>query len=159
MNSKKLNDVKMKQIASWKSVHPELSIKELAEVFDISPAQARYSLQKYSDFSLMQNTKKGRQIVSGIISDVIDEESVIKSQMNTILSTLETDMDMAVSSRLNLMNQYLTLRTKVTNLTLQKHLKGIDAELVARIIRRFKPKATDEDVIKIFNEEMSILKG
>lgn len=159
MSSRKLNAVKMKQIAAWKSTHPEISVKDLAEVFDITPFQVRYSLQKYSDFSLMQNTKKGRQLVSNLISDVIDEESVIKSQMNTILSTLESDMDMAVSSRLNLMNQYLTLRTKVTNLTLQKHLKGIDAELVARIIRRFKPNATDEDVIKIFNEEMTILKS
>jgi hypothetical protein len=107
----------------------------------------------------MQNTKKGRQIVGSLISDVIKEEDVIKNQISTILSELETSTDMVVSTRLKLMNEYLTLKNKVTALTLQKHLKSIDADLIARIIRRFKPSASNEDIIKIFNEELAKAKN
>lgn len=155
MSKKRLDSVKMKQIAAWKSLHPELSHKELAETFNITEAQARYSLQKYSDFALMQNTKNGRQIISGIIGDFIDEEKVISSQMTVILSELESNAEMAASSRLQMMNNYLTLKNKYQSLKLVKHLKGIDASIVASIIRRYEPNATDEDVIKIFKEELA----
>ncbi len=159
MSAKKLDPLRMKQIAAWKSTHPDMTLKDLSKLFEVSEARVRYALQKYSDFALMQNTKKGRQIVGSLISDVIREEDVIKNQISTILSELETSTDMVVSTRLKLMNEYLTLKNKVTALTLQKHLKSIDADLIARIIRRFKPSASNEDIIKIFNEELAKAKN
>lgn len=37
---------------------------------------------------------------------------------------------------------------------IEAHIKRTDAQVIARIVRRFMPQATDADVIKIFREEL-----
>lgn len=43
----------------------------------------------------------------------------------------------------------------IHNREMQRHIKRGDAEIISRIIKRYVPDATDEDVIKIYSEELS----
>ena len=144
----------MKQIASWASIHPELTHEDLAEFFNVTAPQVRYSLRKFAELSdLAQNTKKGKQMLSGLVSDIIDENSILESQIHKILTELEVDQDMPASSRVELLQQVMNVKEKFQKTQLAAHLRKPDAKIVAAIIRRFLPGASDEDIIKIFNEE------
>lgn len=150
---KRLSIMKMKQIAAWKSVHPELSHEQLAEIFECTPAQARYALQKYAELGEMaMATKKGKKVLSSLIKDYVDEDEILDKQIKEILSQLEVETNIAVSTRLQHIKDVLIIKEKAQKLKLEKHLRGIDSDIVAEIIKKFMPDATNEDIIKIFNE-------
>jgi len=156
---KKLKEFQMKQIASWAVTHPDLTHDELAQIFECTIPQARYALQKYAELSeLAQNTQRGKQVLQNLVKDTIDDEvEVLNSQVRSIIAALEVDQDMAISTRLQHLNNIMTIRQKIQAMSLSTHMKNVDAKIVAAIVRRFMPNASDDDIVKIYQEEKAKL--
>lgn len=152
----------LKEIALYKALHPKTTYAFLEQKFSVPMHVVRYAIQKYAEFSLqaelMKSTKKGRIIQSEFVADNIDQIAILKKQLNFCLAMLENENKLALASRIDLLYKAMRIRVHIQQIELESHLKRTDALLIAAIIRRFKSNATDEEIIKIYNEEIEKIK-
>jgi len=64
--------------------------------------------------------------------------------------------DLSPQEKIDLVKQIETIQTKIQQRQLQNNMRRPDAELISRIIRRFKPGATNKEIVQIYAEEMDI---
>jgi len=50
------------------------------------------------------------------------------------------------------------MRKTLQQINLENHIKKTDAGIIANIIRKFKPDAGDDDIIKIYKEAVELWK-
>ena len=144
----------MRQIAAWASTHTDWTDEEICDLFHCAAHQVRYAKKKFAELSaLAQNTPKGKQMLGELINEFVDENEALKTQVHKIISDLEADSDLKPAPRLKLIKEVMIIKEKIMKTGLTGHLRAVDAELVAAIIRRFMPSSSDEDIIKIYNEE------
>jgi predicted transcriptional regulator len=145
----------MKSIAVWKSNHPEETMNQLSDRFGLPDHKIRYALEKYAEGAeLMKNTRRGRNDASRYIAGRGDDIDLMRGQLDICIAELDTAKNMAVSTRLDLLYKAMRIKSYLQDIDVSKHIKSTDAQLIARIIRRFIPEATNEDVIKIYKEEL-----
>lgn len=144
----------LKKIAIWKSNHPEITLAELEKKFKVPMHVARYALQKFTgEVELGKATKKGKMIQSKIIAKELDQIEALRSQLNFVLAELENNTSMVISSRIDLLYKVMRIRVHLQDLEIESHIKRVDADVIAMIVRRFQPAATSDDIIKIYTEE------
>lgn len=152
----------LKEIAIYKALHPKTTYAFLEKKFSVPTYVVRYAIQKYAEYSvqaeLMKATKKGRIIKSQYEAEDIDQITILKKQLNYCLAHLENDNKLALASRVDLLYKAMRIRLHIQQVELESHLKRADALLIANIIRRFRPQATDDEIIKIYNEEIEKIK-
>lgn len=101
----------------------------------------------------MNATKKGRALQSEFMADSIDQIAVLKKQLNFILAELENNQKLVLSARIDMLYKAMRIRVHIQQVELESHLKRADADVIAMIIKRFLPDATDDQIIKIYTEE------
>ena len=148
----------LKEIALYKALYPRKSVRELAKKFKVADYVARYAIRKYSEYALenkmFNNNKKTRQITAKIIAEEIDQLEVLKKQLNQCLAEVDNNSNLALSSRIELLYKIMRIRVHIQQIELESHLKKTDAQIIANIIRRFNPELSNDDIIKIYNEEL-----
>lgn len=144
---------KMLQIAILKASHPELSTKELAKKFHTEAHKVRYALQVYGERAkLLGNTQLGNMAASRFIASAVDDVELLRGQLAYCLSQLETNPKMKIGPRIDHLYKAMRVRVYLQDVEIQSHIKSTDAELIAMIVRRFKPEATNDDIVKIYQE-------
>lgn len=150
----KTDEELLKKIAIWKSNHPDITLAMLEKKFSVPTHVARYALQKFAgEAELGKATRKGRLNQSKIISKDIDQIESLKGQLNFVLAELENNNTMVISSRVEMLYKVMRIRVFLQDLEIESHIKRVDADVIAMIIRRFVPEATSDDIIKIYSEE------
>lgn len=158
MTRKYENTEKLKAIALYKAENPELTIKECAKKFNVIEHTARYAIDKYAnDVQLLKGNSKGRIIASKVLAREMNEAELLKKQVAFILAQIEVNDKMPVTQRTELIRKVLTIKKAIQEIELESHLKRADAILIAAIIKRFLPEASNDDVIKIYREELAKL--
>lgn len=143
------------QIAVWKTTHPSWSIDKIAKKFGVGQHHVDYAFKKYSqDSELANTTRKGKAIKADILKDGIDETEAMKSQQKLILATLENDKNIPVQTRTQLLYTLTRIRMYLQRVELSAHLKKSDADIIGAIVRRFKPDVTNDEIVKIYYEEL-----
>lgn len=64
---------------------------------------------------------------------------------------------LGAEERLKMIKDLSAMQKNLQSLRLEKHLQNIDAVLLTRIMRRFDPKLSDDDIIRIVREEQTKL--
>jgi len=101
---------------------------------------------------------------SGQNIDIPDESEftgsvtdLIKSQMAVCVQQLYAD-NLTGTERIKLLKQLSSLQKDIQSMELEKHMTHLDAKIVSAIIRRFKPDADNDEIIRIFKEESANVK-
>jgi len=79
-------------------------------------------------------------------------------QIFILMDTL-TDLaseKLSPQEKVDLVRNIETIQTKIQQRQLQSSVRRPDAELISRIIRRFKPNATNKEIVQIYTEEMDL---
>ncbi len=161
MNKKRIfiSDQLQSKISIWKSNHPEATLQDLSKKFHVKIHQARYALQKHAEKSeLLKNTSKGQLNAAQMMRDENDDLGLMKSQLSLCAGMLEMNPKMKLNSRVSILYKMSRIRQFLQSVELEAHMNRADAEIIARIIRRYAPGATNDDVIKIYNEEIAKIK-
>ncbi|MFA5322933.1 MAG: DUF1804 family protein [Smithella sp.] len=124
---------------------------DLQEGKEISQSRA-YVLKDFIPF--LERLQRGSDSInmpdefefSGSLADMI------KSQASLCVQQLYQE-DLKGSERLKLLKQLAAIQKDIQQTELERHMYHLDAKTVSLIIRRFKPDATDDEIIKIFAEE------
>lgn len=79
-------------------------------------------------------------------------------QLFILMDTLEdlASEDLTAMEKIELVKNIETIQTKIQQRQLQNNMRRPDAELISRIIRRFKPDATNKEIVQIYAEEMDV---
>lgn len=140
------------QIAKHKEKYPQDSARIIADKFNCTTNQV-YSALKKDKAGLLkrkQAPKKTKQIEK-ILEESTD--SIIENQFKFAAAQLESNKDLAVENRIVLIEKLQNIRKSVKSMKLESHIKKIDANILASIIRRFEPEANDDRVIEVYREE------
>ncbi len=79
-------------------------------------------------------------------------------QLFLLMSALEdaASSNLEPAEKVKLVKDIEIIQTKITQRQLKGNIRRPDAEVIARIVRRFNPKATDKEIVAIYKEEMEI---
>lgn len=79
-------------------------------------------------------------------------------QLFLLMSALEdaATSKLTAFEKVQLVKNIEVVQTKISQRQLKGNIRRPDAEVIARIIRRFIPEASDNDIINIYQEEMEI---
>jgi len=89
------------------------------------------------------------------LDDFIDLDDF---QLFLLMDTLEelATETLSAQEKIRLVKDIEVIQTKIQQRQLQSAIKRPEAELIARIIRRFVPDATNADIIAIYQEELEL---
>lgn len=154
MKRKKTSPEILKKIALHRANNPDQSHKKIGELFKVPAHVVRYAIEKYAQsIELMKSTRRGVFEQTRFIAGNYDNIELLKNQLNFCAAQLENDQKMAISSRVDLLYKIMRIRMFLQSIELESHIKRADADIIARIIRRFMPQASNDDIIKIYQEE------
>lgn len=142
-------------VASYKVANPGLTGQEIADHFQISKGQAYYAIKRYvNSAKMLIGNRSGKVSNARLLEPYTDETEAIKKQIRIALGQIDSDDSMAIANRVELLHKITRIRQYLQMTDLQSHLKRADAAIIAAIIRRFVPDITDDDIIKIYHEEL-----
>lgn len=149
----------LRAIAVFKAENPAITIYELAKKFNVKYHQARYAIDKYSkDISLLKGNSKGRITAAKILSENLNEVELLKKQLAFIIAQVDVNDKIPAVQRIDLLSKIAKIKKLIQEFELESHLKRADANIIAAIIKRFLPDATNDDIIKIYYEELKKIK-
>lgn len=142
----------------------ELSINEIQElenvtfwqVYRIVNGQTKLDGSPRSDKGKSRSNKSGyNETVKWSVEDFKDLDDF---QLFLMMSALEDAATAKLSpqDKVKLVKDIETIQTKIQQRQLQSNIRRPDAEVIARIIRRFKPKATNQEIVAIYKEELEL---
>lgn len=152
------------RIIKYWNKHPELGPSAIADLFGITRSQARWIL-KLEQEGKLQSEIPGmrRRSVSTIqlkkMTKELDLDQALEEQLRMCLAELSTVSSMPMLERIDRLSQLMQVRKTLLQTKLQSHLRRIDADVIATIIRKYDPEASDEDVVKIYRAAIEELKA
>ena len=127
-------------------------ISDLKYHHDLTDAQARFIIEKGKAGHLQVKTKKRKANVIDSMAKPFDE--ILNGQIHYAAAQLDGDEKISAIDRIQLLQKLAQTKVTAQKMTIESHLKTADAVLIASIVRRYEPDATDERIIKIYYEEL-----
>jgi hypothetical protein len=151
-----LSETTALKIAKWIQKNPTLSIKDAALQFEVSYHQALYAHRKFVAGGFRGVAKPRKRVKP--INDLVESSNpidLINQQLHFGLAELTKDSKMGASERIKLLESSTKITKDLQHISLKNHLKRADADIIASLVRRYEPNATDDEVIKIYYEEVA----
>lgn len=148
-----LGRIKKMDIGKYHKNNPHVSIREIANIFNVTYNQTVYAINQYKKGDLHINKRFKRKVNVENILNKNTPEQLLELQYNQCLAEMTKDDKLDLSERMIYLEKLTKVRKSIIDISIIKHIKTIDAELYARTIRRFVPNATDDLILKIYNEE------
>ena len=144
-------------IGRWKRKHPQISVRELCERYDATPRQVRTALQKFEAGVLIKPNRHNvpRKKINEL--KTLPPEELLAGQLAHSIAQLEADAKMDLQLRVSLLDRLTSMIKTMQQVALTGHLRSADAQIIAIIIRRYVPEATDDDVIRLYHEAKQTL--
>ena len=121
-----------------------------------------YTLKDFVPFLMKLQDKDDAEAVKSINPDDLDFSGslneMIQSQASMVVQQLYNE-DLDSATRTKLLEKLAKIQKDMQKTELQNHLKSLDAKIVTKLVRRFKPDADDDEVIKIYKEAVAEAKN
>jgi len=161
MNKVKANPLSRNQrmkIGKYADNNPNATMVDITKEFKCTYNQVVFSLKLYRAGKLHINKPKNRKKNVEVIITERPPEDIISNQFHRSLAELEADQQINVSDRIIMLDKLISMRKTLQQINLENHIKKTDAGIIANIIRKFKPDAGDDDIIKIYKEAVELWK-
>lgn len=142
------------QIFKYKQDYPNSSAREIAEKFKCTQQQV-YNYLRQGKKGLLKRVNE--RLKSKPLKDILsiqEPDSLLENQYKFAVAQLETNFELGAETRIALLDKLLTARKTLQQVKLEGHIKRADSQIIALIIRRYEPDATDEKIIQVYREEM-----
>ncbi len=149
-----LTTQKQRVIAKHKEANPHLTYSELASMFNCTFYQARNAHQKYLTGALNRSKPRIRPAKIEHIRIEFTADELLERQYHIAIASLEAEKNLLLEERVKMLNILFDNRKILQQVKLESHIKRADSAIIASIIRRFEPEASDERIITIYREEL-----
>lgn len=145
------------RIGNFKDKNPAISIVDIANKFNCSYEQARKAIADYKAGIL---NKKPAKLKKPVIEDFLKNpaDDNLEYQYNYAVASLRSEI-LPAETNILLLDKLFTMKKKIQSINLEKHLKRPDAALIASIIRKYEPEASNDRVIEVYHEVLTLIKG
>lgn len=148
-----LKNYMQSRIGKYSEDNPNVNIKDISLKFNVTYNQAYSAIQKYKAGLLKQpKPKKDAPPPKELLE--LDTVEILKKTYHAAVAELNVCSDVRISDKITMLDKAFSMRKTLQQIELEGHIKKTDAAIIAAIIRRFAPDSTDEDIIKIYREEM-----
>lgn len=150
------------RIGQYKEENSAVPIIDIAKRFNCTYQQARTAYQDWKNGKLSKPGKaKKKKTIQSPAPDEQDKpiENKLDSLLQTAVNELENAKDMEVETKILLLNKIFDMKKKSQSITLANHLRRADADILAVIIRRYEPGASDDRIIEIYHEAETIIRS
>lgn len=152
-----LPDSTKRKVAIFCESNPKVKQIDVARKFGISVNQVIYACEQYRTGKLGLKYKRVKKPADVVINSTPEE--LLQQQYHLALAEMDTHKQLPVETRVNLLDKIIGMKKTLQSMELQAHIRRVDAELIGIIIRKFKPSATDDEVIKIYHEAYTEFKS
>lgn len=128
------------------------SVADLADRKNITYNQARNIMRKGKGGKLAAPSVMRKKDLTKSLQKDFDE--ILNEQLKYAAAQLDVDTGMNAVDRVTMLHKLASTKKETQKMSIEAHLKTTDAVLIAAIIRRYEPDATDDRVIKIYYEEL-----
>ncbi len=149
-----LKTYKAKQIGRYAENNPHIPITEVATKYKVTYNQAYNAVKRYRQGKFSENSPRSKKIDTGIIKAKTDADTLLERQYHQAVAQLEADENMPADQRIALLDKLFSARKILQQVRLESHIKKTDASIVASIVRRYEPDASDERIIEVYREEL-----
>jgi hypothetical protein len=146
-------------VAEYAINNPEESDRNVAVHFGCTAAQVRYAVEQAEAGRL--KVRRDRLTDEERLNVAMIEQTateIFAEQLHLALVQVADDKQMSPVTRVSLLAQLARMKRTLQETAIEAHIKSGDAEFLARLVRRFQPTATDDEVILILNEEFAAWK-
>lgn len=157
MKSPALSLHKRQTIGKHKDKFPKATIADIAKQYNVSYNQAYKAVKDWQAGDLHRTRPRPKPLKLAE-SLKIPADTLLETQYHTAVAGLNSNDKLAVDERVGLLDKLFAMRKTLQQVKLEGHIKRADAVVIAAIVRKFKPEASDEDVIAIYREIMTELK-
>ena len=144
---------KKERIGKYKEKYPTANYYEIAQKFKCTYDQASKACKDYRNGYLFREKTETKPADIQTVIDTMTADELLEKQYHTAVAQLEVEKNISIESRVRLLDSLFSMRKILQQLKLESFIKRADAGIIKNIIKRFKPDATDDEVIKIYLEE------
>jgi len=117
--------------------------------------KTRYTYRK--DKGISRKVREDEKLAEQVdLQNFADVHDFMEHQIVLVARTMNKTK-LGAEERLKMIKDLSAMQKNLQSLRLEKHLQNIDAVLLTRIMRRFDPKLSDDDIIRIVREEQTKL--
>jgi hypothetical protein len=84
-----------------------------------------------------------------------DVSDLLREQLLVGLNRLRVQTGVAADERISICERAARVDRHIKASQLERHLKNPDARIIAALVRRYEPEATDERVVTVYREELA----
>jgi len=125
------------------------------KVYNVVQGRVKTRYSHRSDKGISRKVRDDEKLAEQVdLEGFNDVHDFMEHQIVLIARTMNKTK-LGAEERLKMVKDLSSMQKNLQSLKLEKHLQNIDAVLLARIVRRFDPKLTDDDIIRIVKEEQT----
>ena len=144
-------------IAKRKEADPTLPAGELARIYHCTANQVYSALQRHRAGLLRDRRgSKAKRIAPHQEGDAIADFVRLS---HTTIATLTADRSISALEMVPLLDKLAGILKTGQQMQLHSAIRGTHAGVIATIIRRYQPDATDTDIIRIYKESLEACKA
>jgi|GEM_PF-6552108 len=136
------------EVGIFASEHPELSRPDIGKKFNCTAEQVRYAQKQY-EAGKLQASERDEIPVGRVVDPLVSFEKVLRRAVGM----LAADEKLTAGQYIPLAERVAQMLRAWQSMNLVGHLKTVDAEIIASIIRRFMPEAREAEIVRIYQEE------
>ncbi|MEP7217949.1 MAG: hypothetical protein ABI876_03485 [Bacteroidota bacterium] len=121
----------------------------IAQKFSCTYWQACESFKKYQAGELVDS--RGRKVAPAQPVDNPHDE--FERLVRRAIGELKNAKNLPPAEYIGLLDKLADILKTGQQMSLQNKMRGVRADVTAAIIRRYEPNATDQDIIRIYDEE------
>lgn len=145
------------RIGKYKEKFPKATAQEIANEFHVTVNQVRSAIAAWQAGDLRRTKPRPKAKSIELVKEA-SADKLLENQYHTAIAQLEVDANLPADERVQLLDKLFSMRKTLQQVRLESHIKRVDATVFSALVRRFKPSASDEDVIAIYREVVEELK-
>lgn len=123
------------------------------KVYNVVQGRVKTGYSHRKDKGISRKVSEDEKLAEQVDLESFDGVHDFMEHQIVVVARTMNKTKMSAEERLRMIKDLSAMQKNLQALKLQTHLQSIDAVLVARIMRRFDAKLTDDDIIRIVKEE------
>jgi hypothetical protein len=149
---------KRRKIAEFKVKNPNMTFYHIAEVNNVTYDQARRAYLDYQAGKFTCAGSKGKKVAFDPEMTLESADLLLEKQYQNAVQALNAADNIDIETRVKLTETLFSMRKTLQQLKLESFIKRADAGIIAIIIRKFRPEANDDEILRIYLEAVEVWK-
>ncbi len=158
----KLTYNKRLALAEAHKKYPEMSVREIAQKHNVTPAQVRYAIKQHKEGTLgkpsVKQKNKQAQALEQKKSELrrqVEDGSIrasLSEMLIEVLARIQIDVDMPVKEQVTLIDKVTRAQKVLLETDISHKIRNPHAKVIVRMMRMLEPSLTKREIVEIWEQ-------